>query len=263
MISTEIKFFGHFTRHVKTATLYVTHYLTWHTQGHVDDYSHCEYGEGYLIFTRSTGALEVWRLAKDFHEEEVLLELYPDEDQLRASEEMAAYHHSETLRGHFRPWALIQPPMTSRSSRFVYPLLLAASQEQAFIWDVPTGRLVATIDNMQARVNGEVLGRVNYVELNEDYVVVCGSKQLRIFLNRPQGICVYSLTASSKFHTRSTLRLTEPGDEQHDVDLNLSPRAYSWHDNDLSAKAALGLTEHDLNTFLMIGIDDFMAGKWV
>ncbi|KAG2116175.1 hypothetical protein DEU56DRAFT_173770 [Suillus clintonianus] len=181
------------TRH--TGGLSVTDYNTdrvlWATT-HVDDYAHCEYDHGYIIFNRHDNNKEVWRYARDFRDSEMPEDFKPDESMFKASQEAAQRFASPTNRGHFRPWALLQMPEVTRAFRLSYPTLLSAGANNAYLWDVPTSRLVETIGNIQAPNQGGTLGRLNYVEVNDQYAFFCGSIQLRVFA-RGGGALVYHL----------------------------------------------------------------------
>jgi hypothetical protein len=162
-------------------------------QTHVADYAHVEYDHGYIIFNRHDNGKEVWRLARDFQDSDIPEDFKPDASMITASEEAARRNPSSTGRGHFKPWALLQMPELTRAFRFSYPTLLSANANDAYLWDVPTSRLVETISNIHVRNQDESLGRLNYVDVNDKYVFICGSVQLRIFA-REGGALVYHLT---------------------------------------------------------------------
>ncbi|KAG2066979.1 hypothetical protein BDR04DRAFT_1105821 [Suillus decipiens] len=180
------------TRH--TGGLSVTDYETdrvlWATGA--GDYAHCEYDHGYIIFNRHDNSKEVWRCARDFQDSEIPEDFKPDEIMITASRESAQLHASPTNRGHFGPWALLFTPESTRAFRFSYPTLLSATVNQAYLWDVPTSCLIETITNIQAPNQDGTLGRLNYVEVNDQYAFFCGSNQLRIFA-RGGGALVYHL----------------------------------------------------------------------
>ncbi|KAG2364836.1 hypothetical protein BDR07DRAFT_1482157 [Suillus spraguei] len=180
------------TRH--TGGLSVTDYETdrvlWATGA--DDYAHCEYDHGYIIFNRHDNSKEVWRCACDFQDSEIPEDFKPDETMITASRDAAQRYASPTNRGHFRPWALLFTPESTRAFRFSYPTLLSAAANQAYLWDVPTSCLIETISNLQAPNQDGALGPLNYVEVNDQYAFFCGSNQLRIFA-RGGGALVYHL----------------------------------------------------------------------
>jgi len=163
------------------------------SQTHVVDYPHCEYDRGFIVFNRRDDGKEVWRLACDFQDSDIPEDFKPDDSMVNASEEAARRFPSSTGRGHFRPWALLQMPDFTRAFRFSYPTLLSAGLNNAYLWDVPTSRLVETISNIQAPNKDGPLGRLNYVDVNDKYVFICGLVQLRIFA-REGGALVYYLT---------------------------------------------------------------------
>ncbi|KAI0056022.1 hypothetical protein BV25DRAFT_1921346 [Artomyces pyxidatus] len=145
-------------------------------QRYVRPYAHCEYGNGFLVFDRIGNSKEVWRLACDFHDDERPALCPPDAAQCRVSAVAAQRHCEYGGRGHFRPWALISFPETTLAYRFVYPTLLSANDSRAFLYDVRTGALVQTVEDV---VRDE--DDVNYVELSARHVFVCGSGEVRIF----------------------------------------------------------------------------------
>ena len=56
-------------------------------------------------------------------------------------------------------------PELGRAFRFVYPTLLVAGYNKAYLYDVETGNLVQTVENTQTPRDGIFLGDINYVEL--------------------------------------------------------------------------------------------------
>lgn len=144
-------------------------------ENYVRPYAHCEYGNGFLIFDRIGRSKEVWRLASDFTPDEVPPLSPPDYDQMRVAA-FAARRHQQTTRGHFRPWALIVFPEVTLAYRFVYPTLLCAGESRAFLYDVRTGALVQTIEDIVADDDD-----VCYVELSERHVFVCATGEVRVF----------------------------------------------------------------------------------
>ncbi|KAG1742642.1 uncharacterized protein EDB91DRAFT_1127241 [Suillus paluster] len=181
------------TRHTRglSVTDYSTDRVLWETNL-VDDYAHCEYEHGYIIFNRHDNCKEVWRYAHDFQDSDIPEDFKPDDPMINASQDSARRFASSTNRGHFRPWALLQMPEFTRAFRFSYPTLLSAGAINAYLWDIPTSRLVETISNIQAPNQDGMLGRLNYVEVNDHYAFFCGSIQLRIFA-RGGGALVYHL----------------------------------------------------------------------
>ncbi|KAG2144676.1 uncharacterized protein EDB93DRAFT_1152673 [Suillus bovinus] len=159
---------------------------------HVVDYAHCEYDRGHIIFNRHDDSKEVWRYARDFQDSEIPEGFKPDEAMISASQEAAQRYASPTLRGHFRPWALLHMPEPTRAFRFSYPTLLSAGANYAYLWDVSTSSLVETINNIQTPNQDGTLGTLCYVEVNDQYAFFCGSNQLRIFA-RGGGALVYHL----------------------------------------------------------------------
>ena len=224
-------------------------------QDYVCEQAHCEYGGGYMIFNRPENFKEVWRRACDCYGVTIPTESLPDELQRNASADATKQHPSDTLHGHFLPWALIEMPAFTRAFRFVYPTLVAAAEDQAFLWDIPTSRNTITIHDIQMPVDGAILGRINYVELSERFVIICGSQQLRIFSKNPQGALLYHIPASKSSYAKTALDL--PDEHEHNNrNLILVPRTTSAHVNDITTNPEpLPPALVDVMRF-----DDFVAG---
>ncbi|KAI0090764.1 hypothetical protein BDY19DRAFT_992179 [Irpex rosettiformis] len=153
---------------------------------YVQQYAHCEYEKGFLIWNRGDSK-EVWRLASQYESSPSP----PDELQQLISFTINRY--MPTSKGHFKPWAILNPPESGRAFRFVYPTLLVANMNMAWLFDVERCELVKTISDIQRLVSGSFLGTINYVELSERYAFVCGSFAFRIF-DRSSGALVHSIT---------------------------------------------------------------------
>jgi hypothetical protein len=224
-------------------------------QDHVCALAHCEYENGYIIFNRIDSGKEVWRRASDFDNATPPAASLPDHLQLRAYTDAATRYHSDTLRGHFRPWALITVPIFTRAFRFVYPHLLVASEAQAFVWDIPTMTNTITIHDTQTVVDGS-LGRINYVEMNDRYIIICGSHQLRIF-SKNQGALLFHIQGSKSTYATSALHLSSLSNEhEHGTrDVVLIPRVTTRHVNDVTALPAQVLMDG-------LPLDDFVAGMF-
>lgn len=177
---------------------------------------------------------------------------------MHASAEAARVHNSESLRGHFRPWALIHVPDFGAAFRFVYPDLLVASQNQAFIWNIPTAKLYATVHNTQMLAEGDTLGHIKYVEVSDCYVIICGSQQLRIFSKDVQGTLLYSIPASGAAYAHWTMDLSKSEDDAIDWnDTVLVPREMVIHAKGRGKQAFPHALDH------VTRFDDFIAGKYL
>ncbi|OBZ69689.1 hypothetical protein A0H81_10461 [Grifola frondosa] len=154
-------------------------------QPYVRRYAHCEYENGFIIFDRLGTFKEVWRLAADFDPTEVPSIFPPFSDQLDASDEAAEQYQSDTRRGHFKPWAMINTPEFGRAFRFAYPTLLVSGTLKAYLYDVRSAALVQVINDVQDTPLG-VFSDINYVDVSDQHVFICMSQELRVF-NRPDG----------------------------------------------------------------------------
>ncbi|KII85598.1 hypothetical protein PLICRDRAFT_31764 [Plicaturopsis crispa FD-325 SS-3] len=178
---------------VVVADLYTDERLWGLSSAYVRPYAHCEYSNGYLVFDRVGGFKEVWRLASDAAGAERPTASSPDSEQWLESEASARrYVSSTTRKGHFEPWALLRLPEHGRAFRLVYPTLLVASANSAFMWDVTTGEQLTTIRDTQ-RCGEGYMGGINYVEVSDHYAIVCGSEKLRIF-SRSDGSLLLDLS---------------------------------------------------------------------
>lgn len=201
-------------------------------QSHVRPYAHCEYGEGFLIFDYIDGSKEVWRHIPDWNDEEaaaVIPGAMPTARQLRVFRRATQRHRAEaarSVRGHFRPWAILRPPLTTRAFRFSYPTLAAAASDNIYLWDVRTGTLIQTIEQIQHGLHSNddesqvemvlnPLGDINYIEVSEKYVIICGDDSLRVF-SRATGKVVLDIPSSR--HPISTWNLSlSPNRPTHDA----------------------------------------------
>lgn len=181
----------------------------------VRPYAHCEYDNGFLVFDRFGSCKEVWRLASDDALIDPPTTCRPDEDQLNAARE-ADSNFSIDSKGRFRPWALINMSDVGRAFRFVYPTLAVATLGCVYLWDIPSARLVEAMGGIQAlhlEANGTMFGDINYVDLNEQYVFLCGSSGFRL-LRRNGGALALALLSSHAQHGKCPVVLDE-------IDLNV------------------------------------------
>ncbi|EKM53433.1 uncharacterized protein PHACADRAFT_197864 [Phanerochaete carnosa HHB-10118-sp] len=156
---------------------------------YVRRYAHCEYGNGFLIFDRFGHGKEVWRIASEPEESPASR----DESQYRVYQCIAPLFPES--KAAFKPWAVLTTPEHTRAYRFVYPMLLVAGPEKAYLWDVPRCDIARVIPDIQTPMAGEILGDINYVELSPLHVIICGSRQLRLF-DRTSGACVWYMRTS-------------------------------------------------------------------
>lgn len=132
-------------------------------------YAHLEYSNGFLIFDRSTGDREVWRLCTSPHElthpvpfndvpPDFDIRAQPDEimreDSQRALQNALRYYCESVgpdfrPRGCFEPYALLRSPEDTRAYRFVYPTLMTVAYEKVYMWDVPSARIVEVVSGIQ------------------------------------------------------------------------------------------------------------------
>ena len=167
---------------------------TIHLQTHAVHYAHCEYDRGYIVFNRRDNCKEVWRRTVDADGDQYPETSPPDKKMLEASTQAAAtFHSTESHWGHFKAWALLRIPEDTRAFRFSYPTLLAAATNNAYLWDVPRSQLVSVIRDIQRQNHSQPLAAINYVEVNDLFVFICGGRVLRIFA-REGGTLLYQLS---------------------------------------------------------------------
>ncbi|KDQ52898.1 hypothetical protein JAAARDRAFT_446095 [Jaapia argillacea MUCL 33604] len=171
---------------------------------YVRPYAHCEYSNGFLVFDRFGGFKEVWRCASDFTPADLPNSFRPDGVQERVANASWRTHWSRTCRGHFRPWALLRMAAVTHAFRFVYPTLLVASLEEAFLWNIPSATLAQTID-----LTPQADASLYYVELSERHVFVVGPRSLRIFA-RDRGVLVLNLTSEAILSAGLSLQVHQP-----------------------------------------------------
>ncbi|KAF8956222.1 hypothetical protein BDZ97DRAFT_1852767 [Flammula alnicola] len=124
----------------------------WYVRG----FAHLEYGEGYMIFDRDDGNKEVWRRTADITDPAppALVTSFPDDRQRYVANYVNNLTSTTSLtatqrKAQFSPHSVLRMPDATRAYRFVYPTLLVVSLERAFIWDVRTGVLIQTIEDIQ------------------------------------------------------------------------------------------------------------------
>ncbi|KAH9919936.1 uncharacterized protein B0H18DRAFT_1026275 [Fomitopsis serialis] len=202
-----------------------TGWLLWRTPSHyARRYTHVEYGHGYLVFDRAAGQKEVWRLAD--HVDDSVCVSAPDASQINASR-IAERAYGRSGRGCLRPWTVLTTPDVTRFYRVVYPTLLAASQNTAYLWDLPSATLVQTIHGLQASHAGmEPLGEICYVDVNTRHVVLCGENGVRV-VGREDNTVVLHLSGQRGF-ARTVLK-PEPTLGSDRIPLTMSLRLSNAH----------------------------------
>lgn len=161
-------------------------------QNYVRSYAHCEYQNGFLIFDRLNSSKEVWRHYPEYDEGAASrVSQKPDDAQLKAGLQSMSEIARDDKRGCFKPWALLRVPEIGRAYRFVFPTLLVVSWSKAYLYNAVEGKLTQTIE---IAPDDEEDVSVHYVEVNEEYVFVCFTKNLRIYA-RLNGEQVFSIPA--------------------------------------------------------------------
>jgi len=151
-----------------------------------------------MIFDRSSGDKEVWRRLSDSSEHVVDRSSAPDVMQLEMYNEMCKSSHPSAMDGHFQPWAMLHMAEPTSAFRFVYPTLIVAAHDSVYLWDIPSGKLIQTIQGIQSGSDdghNEYLGRIKYVEISERHVFLTGQFRLRIF-SRATGKSVLDISSS-------------------------------------------------------------------
>ena len=129
-----------------------------------------------MIFDRHNGDKEVWK--QPFRDFDVDESSAPDENQREVYDLM-----SSATAGFFQPWAVLHEQ--TNAFRFVYPTLIAAGYDWAYLWDIPTGRHIQTIEECQfissEDGNNHYLLGIMYVEISERHVFFVGQFYIRVF----------------------------------------------------------------------------------
>ncbi|KAF4623168.1 hypothetical protein D9613_001312 [Agrocybe pediades] len=121
---------------------------TWY----VRPFAHLEYGRGFMIFDRDDGNKEVWRREAVPYERPADFDITSKPDERQENVVNYLVHLSSNtanFKGRFTPHAVLNMPEPTRAYRFVYPTLLVASLERAYLWDVTSGTTVQVIENIQ------------------------------------------------------------------------------------------------------------------
>ena len=135
-----------------------------------------------MIFDCNNGDMEVWRHLSDITENVVDESSAPDATRHEVYNLIRKLYPSAT-NGHFQPWAVLHTPGLCNAYRFVYPTLIAATFWCAYLWDIPSGKLIQTLHDCQFLTEDgyEYLGAIKYVEISERHVFLVGQFRLRVF----------------------------------------------------------------------------------
>ena len=144
-----------------------------------------------MVFDRHNGDKEVWKRSSVIPERDVDESSAPDE----AQHEVHDLQSSVTDGCYFEPWAVLHMPEQTAAYRFVYPTLVVAGQDHAYLWDIPSGKLIQTIEECQFIANNQYLLGIMYVEISERHVFIVGQFYLRVF-SRVTGKSVLNFASS-------------------------------------------------------------------
>ncbi|PVF96337.1 hypothetical protein CPB86DRAFT_762356 [Serendipita vermifera] len=206
--------------------------ITWQNYS-IPRWAHCEFDKGFLIWSRNSGKLEVWRRMKDqrhdpipacnpdFWQQRAVLQ--PPSSPLEDDSDMEGSSPPTSpisTRGRFEPFIVLSPPMTVSASRFVYPQLLVATREQAFayLYDVPSGNLVKTIT-----INDSTGTSIHYVEHGPRHIYICTEAAVSAY-RKSDGKLVFSLNHDSVAQHHYTLTSPEDTDGVNSLHLPLVPK---------------------------------------
>ena len=133
-----------------------------------------------MIFDRHNGDKEVWKQSSTIPEFDVDESSAPDENQREVHDLMTS-----ATAGFFQPWAVLHMQEQTSAYRFVYPTLIVAGYDRAYLWDIPTGRHIQTIEECQfissEDGNNHYLLGIMYVEISERHVFIVGQFHIRVF----------------------------------------------------------------------------------
>ncbi|KAF8342210.1 uncharacterized protein EI90DRAFT_1315206 [Cantharellus anzutake] len=152
----------------------------------VREFAHIEYSNGYAIFDRGENCHEVWVKHSMLPNLQVPCE--PTLEQQQNAEGAVDFENDpeNPFRGCMVPFGMLRNPIRTRAYRFVYPLLLVASEHdrRVVIWHVPTREIVEEfpIDGSEGLEGGawnpDGPDRINYVELSATHVFISLSDRL-------------------------------------------------------------------------------------
>ena len=81
---------------------------------------------------------------------------------------------------YFQPWAVLHIPELTIAYRFVYPTLVVAAYDRAYLWDIPSGKLIQTVEECQFIVFED--GNNHFVlEISERHVFIASQFYLQVF----------------------------------------------------------------------------------
>jgi hypothetical protein len=148
-----------------------------YTKQYVRTHAHVEYENGFLIFDRLDDGKEVW-LLETMVPPDGSMEA-PGAPVVDSQREVASFSrekHSDTYpHGHFRPWALLSQPETTRAYRYVHPTLAVISYQTAYLFDVPSGA---------RKIIMLVQDKLRYVDISKEYLFVCAPFYVRVYSRR-------------------------------------------------------------------------------
>lgn len=184
-----------------------------------------------MIFDRHDGDKEVWRCSSVIPEHEIEESSAPDANQ----REVYGLQTSGT-DGYFQPWAVLHMPELTSAYRFVYPTLIVAAYDRAYLWDIPSGKLIQTIEECQFIAsedgNNHYLLGIMYVEISERHVFIAGQFYLRVF-SRATGKSVLNFSSSVPGgyglwkYTPTTLHDKTPGSSLVSYEIESTQEPYS------------------------------------
>lgn len=167
--------------------------------------THCEYDEGYIVFSRPDSYKEVWRRridVLDIPEEAWPSEVHnkPDEYMFEARLVAQALYldasrmrDPDHLRGQFTPWARLsipEDPDDGVAFRLTRGTLLVFNSDKAFLYDIEKADLEQIIEV-------EIPGKVQYIDLSEQHVFIVSHIQLTVY-NRVSGSQVLSIPSGRR-----------------------------------------------------------------
>lgn len=198
-------------------------------QGYIWGSTHYEYHHGYLAFSCSNGAIEVWRHNPDLGGPFLVSESSgPTRAQHDAAVD-ATTKFGPPSRGHFKPWACIaQDSIPERRSiiRLVYPALAIATPDTIRIWDITTMELLQEINGIGTSAGDLAASLVLSMDMDEKYIVISGLWTIRVF-SRIDGTLVYCHGCS--FDETPSLTIYKQHSDPH-TGMILVPRALKVDD---------------------------------
>ncbi|KAK4699553.1 hypothetical protein P7C70_g6707, partial [Phenoliferia sp. Uapishka_3] len=177
----------------------------WRSADPDSPYPHVELSQGYLVMADdpSINKYTIWR-------RDTITSPSPLIDSIAAARlvERCSRGASSSIRPKvgYHPFCTFISPGTCYATKFRFPLLVGASThtQKIYIWDVPVGRLVNTIDISRlfdVGIPAHFDPAINYIELDDEVVYIVGARSVTTW-QRDGGVLLDTLPPHRTEHER-------------------------------------------------------------